>query len=51
MSLLLLILLILLLFGGGFGYYGSTAGYGPWGWSPLGIILLVIIIMALTGRL
>ena len=48
MSPLLLILIILLLFGGGGGYYA----YGPRGGMGIGgILLLVLIVMALTGRL
>jgi hypothetical protein len=48
---LLLILLIVLLLSGGFGAYGHRAGWGPYGWSPAGIILIVILILLLSGRL
>jgi len=44
---ILLILLVVAALGGGLGY--SRAGY--LGWSPAGIIVLILIIMALTGRL
>jgi Protein of unknown function (DUF3309) len=44
---ILLILLVVAALGGGFGY--SRAGY--LGWSPAGIIVLILVIMALTGRL
>ncbi len=49
MSLLLLIVLILLVFGGlpNWGYH--QYGYGPSGIG--GILLLVFVILALTGRL
>lgn len=42
---ILAILLILALLGGGWGY----PRYGAWGWSPLGLILLIILILYLTG--
>ncbi len=45
---LLVVLLLLSLFGGG---WGSRRGYGYWGWSPLGLLLLIVLIMALTGNL
>lgn len=49
MSLVLLIVLLLLVFGGlpNWGYHNY--GYGPSG--ILGIILVVILILLLTGRL
>jgi hypothetical protein len=50
MSLLLVIFIILFLFGGGIGYYGNRAGWGYAGWSPLGLIVLVLVILLLTGR-
>jgi len=43
---LLIILLLLSLLGGGFGH--SRVGY--WGWSPAGVIIVVLIVLALTGR-
>jgi len=49
MSLLLIIVLLLLLFGGGFwGYrsYGPGAGIG---W--VGVLLIIILILYLTGNL
>jgi hypothetical protein len=42
-----IVLLILALGGGGWGH----SRYGAVGWSPAGIILVVLLIMALTGRL
>lgn len=44
---LLLILLVLSLVGGGFGH--RSWGYA--GWSPAGVIVLVLVILALTGNL
>ena len=50
MSLILIILLVLLLLGGlpTWGY-SSGWGYGPFG--ALGVILLVVVILMLTGRI
>jgi Protein of unknown function (DUF3309) len=45
---LLVILLLLALLGGGFG---SSRGWGYYGWSPLGLLVLIILILALTGNL
>jgi uncharacterized protein DUF3309 len=45
---LLVILLLLALLGGG---YGSTRGWGFYGWSPLGLLVLIVLILALTGNL
>jgi hypothetical protein len=45
---LLVILLLVALLGGG---YGSTRGWGYYGWSPLGLIILIVLILALTGNL
>jgi Protein of unknown function (DUF3309) len=47
MMAILLILLVIAVLGGGLGH--SRAGYV--GWSPAGIIVVVLAIMALTGRL
>jgi hypothetical protein len=45
---LLVILLLIALLGGG---YGSSRGWGYYGWSPLGLIILIVLILALTGNL
>ena len=45
---LLVILLLLALLGGG---YGSSRGWGYYGWSPLGLLILIVLILALTGQL
>jgi hypothetical protein len=50
MSPLLLIIIILLLFGGGGGYYGYSQ-WGPVGGGGfVGVALLVILVLFLTGR-
>ena len=45
---ILVILLLLALLGGG---YGSSRGWGFYGWSPLGLLVLIVLILALTGNL
>ena len=47
MLLLLLLLLFLAIVGGGFGY--SRFGYG--GFSPAAIVVVILVLLALTGRL
>jgi hypothetical protein len=49
MNLILLILLILLLVGGLPAFHLHSFGYGPSG--LLGVVVLVLIILLLTGRL
>lgn len=44
---LLVVLLILALMGGGLGH---SSGWGYLGWSPFGLIVLVILILILTGH-
>ena len=44
---ILVVLLVLSLVGGGFGH--SKVGF--LGWSPAGIIVVILIILAVTGRL
>jgi Protein of unknown function (DUF3309) len=46
MLLILILLLILALIGGGFGH--SRFGYV--GWSPAGLLLVIVLVMFLTGR-
>ena len=31
--------------------YGSSRGWGYYGWSPLGLLILIVLILALTGNL
>ena len=45
---LIVVLLLLSLLGGG---YGHSRGWGYYGWSPVGLIILIILILALTGNL
>ncbi|MBV8895523.1 MAG: DUF3309 family protein [Acidobacteriaceae bacterium] len=47
---LVLLIVILLLCGVGGGVWGHSAGYGYYGWSPLGLILIVLLVLALMGR-
>jgi hypothetical protein len=47
MMLILIILLVLALFGGGLGH--TRAGLA--GWSPAAILVMILVILALTGRL
>jgi Sec-independent protein translocase protein TatA len=47
-SILIILIIVALLFGG----YGSTRdGWGYAGWSPLGLILVIFIVLAFTGAL
>ena len=48
---LLVLLLVLLVVAGLFGGYGSSRGWGYYGWSPLGVILVLGLILLLTGGL
>lgn len=43
---ILIILLVLALIGGGIGH----SRYGYAGWSPAGLILLVVLVLLLTGN-
>jgi len=45
---LITILLILFVAALAFGGFGGT---GPYGWSPAGIIVLILIVLWATGRL
>jgi len=45
----LVLFLVLAVIFGGYGY--GRAGWGVYGWSPLGLILLLILILWLTGNL
>lgn len=47
LTILLIVLLVLALGGGGWGY----SRYGAVGWSPAGVLLLVLLFMFFTGRL
>jgi len=47
MTTLLIVLLLLALLGGGVGF----SRYGAAGLGPAGLILLILVILAITGRL
>lgn len=47
MATLLIILLVLALIGGGLGH----GRYGYAGWSPAGILIVVLLVLFLSGRL
>jgi Protein of unknown function (DUF3309) len=47
LTILLIILLVAALAGGGWGH--SRFGYA--GWSPAGILIVILLILAVTGRL
>jgi hypothetical protein len=47
LTILLIVLLVLALGGGSWGH----SRYGYAGWSPAGIIVLVLVVLWLTGRL
>jgi uncharacterized protein DUF3309 len=44
----LVVLLLIALLGGG---YGHSRGWGYYGWSPVGLLVLIILILAITGNL
>jgi hypothetical protein len=52
-SIVLIIVLLVLLLGGGGAYYGPRAGWsGPhYGGGLLGLVLLILLILWLTGNL
>jgi hypothetical protein len=47
LTIILIILLVAALAGGGLGH----SRYGYAGWSPAGILIVILLIMLLTGRL
>jgi hypothetical protein len=47
MLIILIVLLVLALGGGGWGH----SRYGFAGWSPAGLIVLVLVVLWMTGRL
>lgn len=46
---LLLVLLVILLFAAGGGW--GQARFGTAAWSPLGVIVLIVVVLWLTGNL
>jgi uncharacterized protein DUF3309 len=47
LMIILIVFLLLAIGGGGWGH----ARYGYVGWSPVGLILLVVVVLWMTGRL
>lgn len=47
LTLILIVLLVLAIGGGGWGH----ARYGAVGWSPAGLILILLIVLYFTGHL
>jgi hypothetical protein len=45
---ILVILLVLALVG---GVFGGSRGWGYYGWSPVGLILIILLVLWLTGAL
>jgi hypothetical protein len=48
---MLFLLIILLILATGGGFYGHSRQWGYAGWSPLGLILIIVLLLALTGNL
>jgi hypothetical protein len=48
---LITVLVVLLLIGLLSGGYGHSRGWGYAGWSPIGLLILVVLVLALTGNL
>jgi hypothetical protein len=46
---MLILLIVLLLLAGGGGFWGHSR-YGMMGWSPLGIIIVLLVILWATGN-
>lgn len=52
MSTILIVILLVLLLGGGGAYYGPRAGWGaPHYGGLLGLVLLILLILWLTGNI
>jgi hypothetical protein len=47
LTLLIVLLVIAVLFGG----YGTRRDWGYYGWSPTGLIVLILLVLLLTGNL
>jgi hypothetical protein len=48
---MLILLIVLLILATGGGFYGHSRSWGYAGWSPLGIILVIVVLLMLTGNL
>jgi hypothetical protein len=51
MSTLLWLFVVLVIVAVLFGAVGSRAAWGLYGWSPLGIVLLILVVLWLAGAL
>jgi hypothetical protein len=52
MTLLLIVVILFLCLGwGGYSTWGPTRHHVGYGWSPLGIVLVVVVLLALMGAL
>lgn len=47
LTLLVILLVIAVLFGG----YGTRRNWGYYGWSPTGVIVLLLLLLLVTGNL
>jgi hypothetical protein len=47
---MLIILIVLLILAGGGGFWGHSR-YGYAGWSPFGIVILLLVVLWATGNL
>lgn len=48
---ILLVLVVLLIIALCFGGFGPGRNWGGYGWSPAGVVLLVLFVLWLTGNL
>jgi hypothetical protein len=48
---MLTLLIILLVLSAAFGGWGHTRRYGYRGWSPLGIVVVILLVLWATGNL
>jgi hypothetical protein len=53
MSLLVILVIVLILLGVFGGTYSSSRypAWGYWGWSPLGLLIVVLLLLYLTGHI
>lgn len=51
LTLLLVIVVLAVLFGGWSLHPAQRDSYGYWGWSPLGLVLIILLILWLMGGL
>lgn len=46
---LLVVLVVLIVLAVAFGGFGAPHSWGNWGWSPAGLLIVVLILYALFG--